>query len=231
MTNPGESTLQLVDEVLNDGVEHLVLLIRHSAREFEPGRHDLLNPLTDEGRDLAQALGERLPKQFTVRGYSSPAERCIETADLVMAGHEKGGGEVTRNRVVEALGVFYVLDQMKMFMSMQAAGSMTDFLNSWFNGEVHDDILMPADITARIVGRLAKTKLSQKGDAPQLDLLVSHDFTLYTLKDRLLGQDTARFPDVHFLDGIAFFEKDGRTYVRSHHEEAIELETNLGELG
>ena len=49
----GDSTLALVAEVLAEGVEHAVLLMRHSAREFEPGRHDLENPLTDEGRDLA----------------------------------------------------------------------------------------------------------------------------------------------------------------------------------
>ena len=127
---------------------------------------------------------------------------------------------------MEALGVFYVLDQIKMFMAMQESGGLVPFLNRWFDGGIQHDILIPADLAAQVIGRLAATKLTEKPPAPQLDLLVSHDFTVYTLKAQLLGQDTTRFPEVHFLDGIAFFARDGKTYVQSHHEDAIEL--NLG---
>jgi hypothetical protein len=225
---PGESTLELIDSALDNGAEHIVLLMRHSAREFAPDKHDLLNPLTDEGRELARSMGKSLPKSLLVRGYTSPAERCVETAELIMSGHNDGGGQVTRNRVIEALGVFYVLDQMKMFMAMQASGGLVPFLNKWFEGEVQHDILIPPEVAAGVIGRLAATKLAEaqtkERSGPQLDLLVSHDFTVYTLKAQLLGQDTTRYPDVHFLDGIAFFEREGKTYVQSHHEEAIELQ-------
>lgn len=225
---PGETTLELVNQLTDEGADHIVLLMRHSAREFEPGRHDLLNPLTDEGRELARMLGERLPKSLNIRGYSSPAERCIETADLIMAGHESAGGAVSRNRVMEALGVFYVLDQMKMYMAMQAAGGLTDFLNRWYAGQVGRDILMPPDLAAGIIAGLVAEKLEQGSTEPQLDLLVSHDFTLYTIKDRLLGQDSNSYPDVHFLDGIAFFRREGRHYIQSHHADAVALEVQLG---
>ena len=53
--------------------------------------------------------------------------------------------------------------------------------------------------------------------------MVSHDFTVYLLKHQLLGQDSTRYPDVIYLDGIAFFQKDGKTWIQSHHEPAIEL--------
>ena len=53
--------------------------------------------------------------------------------------------------------------------------------------------------------------------------MVSHDFTLYLLKHQLLGQDSERYPNVIYLDGIAIFERDGRTYIQSHHEAAVEL--------
>lgn len=224
---PGDSTLQLVEQLNDEGADHIVLLMRHSAREFAADKHDLLNPLTDEGRNLAKSLGERLPKSLRLRGYSSPAERCIETADLIMAGHQQAGGEITRNRVIEALGVFYVLDQMKMFMAMRAAGGIVEFLESWFAGQVANDILMPSDIAARLIGRLAEEKLKQAPAQPQLDLLVSHDFTLYTIKDRLLGQSTSLYPNVHFLDGVAFFLREGKTFVQSHHEAAIALDVAL----
>ena len=224
---PGDTTIQLIEQLTNEGVDHIVLLMRHSAREYAPGKHDLLNPLTDEGRDLARDMGKRLPKGLVVRGYTSPAERCVETAGLVMSGHAAAGGQILRNRVVEALGVFYVLDQMKMFKSMNNAGGIVSFLQHWFDGGVARDIIMPAKLAARLVGGVAKEKLSQSGDDPQLDILVSHDFTLYTIKDQLLKQDTNRYPNVHYLDGVAFFNRDGKTFIQSHHETAIELDVSL----
>jgi broad specificity phosphatase PhoE len=224
---PGDTTVQLIEQLTNEGVDHIVLLMRHSAREYAPGKHDLLNPLTDEGRDLARDMGKRLPKGLVVRGYTSPAERCVETAGLVMSGHAAAGGQILRNRVVEALGVFYVLDQMKMFKSMSNAGGIVSFLQQWFDGGIARDIIMPAELAARLVGGVAKEKLSQAGDKPQLDILVSHDFTLYTIKDQLLKQDTNRYPNIHYLDGVAFFNKDGKTFIQSHHETAIELDLSL----
>ena len=220
---PGENTLKLVNDLFNQGTEHIILLMRHSAREYEPGRHDLLNPLTEEGRMLAKDLGRKLPKSVIIRGYTSPAERCVDTAEQIMAGHKENGGQVMRNRVVEALGVFYVLDQMKMFMAMQAAGGLVGFQRQWFSGEVSPDILMPADLSANVIAGLAKEKLKEKLSEPRVDLMVSHDFTLYLLKHQLLGQDSERYPDVIYLDGIAIFERDGRTYIQSHHEAAVEL--------
>ncbi|MBT4161275.1 MAG: histidine phosphatase family protein [Gammaproteobacteria bacterium] len=220
---PGETTLELVNHLVAEGAQHIVLLMRHSAREYEPGKHDLLNPLTDEGRDLAHTLGEKLPKSLLIRGYSSPTERCIETASLIMAAHKAAGGETTRNRVVEALGVFYVLDQMKMSKAMREAGNIPAFLGKWYSGNMAPDIMMPPDTAATIIGRLAAEKLEKDPDAQQLDLMVSHDFTLYTIKNQLLGQDLVRYPEVRYLDGIALFRRDEQTWIQSHHGDAIEL--------
>jgi len=64
----GDSTIALVDGLLGKSTNHVVALMRHSAREFEPGRHDLLNPLTEDGRRLAIRLGRRLAKSATLRG-------------------------------------------------------------------------------------------------------------------------------------------------------------------
>ena len=224
---PGDTTIELIETLINEGVDHIVLLMRHSAREYAPGKHDLLNPLTDEGRDLARSMGKRLPKGLVVRGYTSPAERCVETADLIMSGYAAAEGQTLRNRVVEALGVFYVLDQIKMFKSMQASGGMAGFLQLWFDGGIAEDILIPAALAARLVSGVAKEKLVPSGDAPQLDLLVSHDFTLFTIKDQLLKQGINRYPHVHYLDGVAFFNRNGKPFIQSHHEPAIELDVSL----
>lgn len=225
----GDTTLGLLDEVFSEGHEHAVLLMRHSAREFEPGRHDLENPLTDEGRSLARRLGERLDKRLVLRGYASPAQRCVETAELILAGHRQAGGQSTRHRPVEALGVFYVLDQMKMYKAMMAADGQLEFLERWFRGELAADVVIPAELAARLATRVAAEKLRQPvSGPPQLDVCVSHDMTLYLVRDRLLGERSADVGEVRFLDGLVLYEEDGATMLRSHHGTRAVVDLELG---
>jgi len=220
MPEYGKATLTLLNQILEQGVDHVALLMRHSAREFEPGRHDLENPLTNEGRTLARDLGRSLPKALTLRGYSSPAERCVETSQLILEGHQSAGGEATRSRIVEGLGVFYVLDQMKMYRVMQEAGGNPALLKRWYAGEVDRDIIIPANLAARLVALVLTEKLNHSPATPQLDLHVSHDMTLYTLRDQLLGQSIDEFGDVEFLDVLAFYKKEGEIMMQSQHGSA-----------
>jgi broad specificity phosphatase PhoE len=209
----GASTLAMVSSAWASGVDHAALLMRHSAREFEPGRHDLLNPLTDAGRALARELGARLPKQLLTRGYASPAQRCIETAELLLAGHAAGGGRVTRQRPIEALGVFYVLDQMRMYRAMTDAGGQTPFLARWFAGEVPEDVMMPAALAARLLFRLVAAKLDAPVARPQLDICVSHDMSLYLVRDQLLDLAVESTGEVKFLDAVLCYRRNGDLFV------------------
>lgn len=215
-TGYGDATVLLLDRVLERGVTHAVALMRHSAREFVPGRHDLLNPLTEEGRQLARGLGERLPKHLTLRAYASPPERCMETAALILEGHRGAGGAVTRHRPLEALGVFYALDQMKMWKSMDSSGGLVPFLQSWVRGEVSADAMMPPDLAARMLLRVLADKIRAPVAERQLDLCISHDMTLYLLRDRLLGEGFDG-PEVRFLDALVLYEEGGELWMTSHH--------------
>ncbi|MEZ5557271.1 MAG: histidine phosphatase family protein [Pseudomonadales bacterium] len=212
----GEATVDLVADLTGRGIDHAVLLMRHSAREFHPDRHDLENPLTDEGRTLARALGTRLPKHMTLRGYASPPERCMETAQLVLDAHRDAGGAVTRHRPLEALGVFYALDQMKMWKGMKLAGGLVPYLERWFQGEVPSDAMMAPDLAARLVLHVLADKLAAPVASQQLDLCVSHDMTLYLLRAQLLGEPVDG-PEVAFLDALALYSEDGALWMQSHH--------------
>ena len=88
MSGYGDSALELIGEALADGVDHAALLLRHSARTFKDGLHDLDNQLTDEGRALCHLFGRRLPRNLTLRAYASPAHRCLETAQLILEAHK-----------------------------------------------------------------------------------------------------------------------------------------------
>ena len=223
MSAYGTATLAMLQQILDRGVDHVALIMRHSAREFDPDRHDLENPLTDEGRTLAREWGRTLPKELILRGYTSPAERCVETAELILEGHRSGGGEVSRSRAVEGLGVFYVLDQMKMYRAMQMSSGNSAFLDRWFAGELDKDILIPSDLAARLVAHVVTEKLNRPLSSPQLDLLVSHDMTLYVLRDRLLGQSSEAFGNVEFLDALAFYREGGEIMMQSQHGDAKAL--------
>jgi broad specificity phosphatase PhoE len=224
----GTATTDLVERLVGRGIRHGVVLMRHSAREFAPDRHDLENPLTEEGRALALELGARLPKHLLLRAYASPPERCMETAALVLEGHRREGGPGTRHRPLEALGVFYALDQMKMWKSMNAAGGLVPFLAAWVRGEVPADAMIPADLAARLVLRVLREKLRQPVAGQQLDLCVSHDMTLYLLREVLLGEP-ASGPAVGFLDALVLYEDEGTLWMTSHHGQPKRLGEKLGD--
>ena len=197
----GDDVLALIEQTFRSGVDHAVVLMRHSARTFEKNLHDLANNLTDEGRALCHRVGRRLPKALTLRAYASPAQRCLDTAELILAAHREAGGPTTRHRPVEGLGVFYALDQMKMWRGLAEAGGMTAYLQAWFEGKTPQDALMPADLAAKLVLCVMVGKLQAPIASPQLDICISHDMTLYLLRDRLLGE-TVDSSKVEFLDGL-----------------------------
>ena len=221
----GRDTARLVNETFAEGVDRAVLLMRHSARTFDRNIHDLLNPLTEHGRNLSLRLGQELPKHLGVRGYASPPERCMETAQLVIDGHKEGGGAGHRTRPVEALGVFYALDQQKMWKGMSQADTMVDYLDAWFAGEVPEDAMMPAQLAVQMVLRALLGKLRNAGpggESPHLDLCVSHDMTLYTVRHGV-GLEGLDGPDVEFLDGLLLFCRGERYFMRSQHGSEVQV--------
>ncbi|MEQ8859394.1 MAG: histidine phosphatase family protein [Pseudomonadales bacterium] len=224
--NYGDAALALMERTASRGARHSVVLMRHSAREYAPGRHDLDNPLTAQGRAWALAFGQGLPKECTVRGYASPPERCMETAALILDGHRREGGAVTRHRPVEALGVFYALDQMKMWKAMQAAGGLAPFVSAWVRDEAPADALMPAGVAARLLLRVLEQKLRQPVAERQIDVCVSHDMTLYLMREVLLGEP-ATLAEVAYLDALVLFEDERGLWFASHHGEPRRVDAVL----
>ena len=222
----GDATLAQVEAMANEGCTHMVLLMRHSAREFNPDVHDLENPLTDEGRELSQRLGRQLPKAYTLRGYASPAGRCVETAQLCLDGHAAEGGSSTRVRPVEGLGVFYVLDQMKMYRVMRGMGSLQQFVSAWSDRAIPQDALIPAQEAARILMMVVSEKLSQSVAEKQIDVCVSPDLSLYLVRDRLLSESPDQGP-VEFLDALLAFRRDDRVWLQSARTNPVDITAEL----
>ena len=217
----GDETLRVVREVSQQGASRIALLMRHSAREFRRDLHDLENPLTDEGRALSSRFGARLPASFALRGYASPPERCQETARLALAAHP---GEATRVRAVESLGVFYALDQQKVWKQLMALDGLAEFVARWSEESLVADALIPAQLAAELVLRstLVRLRTAPNGGASHLDVCVSHDMTVMLVRHQLLQEHALDYP-VEFLDGLVLYELDGLVYLRSQHGAAVDV--------
>ena len=220
----GSATIDLINEVFAEGADRAVVLMRHSARTFDRSINDLLNNLTDHGRNLCRTFGSQLPKSVHIRGYASPPQRCMETAELSIASHVEHGGSGGRTRPVEALGVFYGLDQQKMWKGLSAADGLQDYVGQWFANKVPVDAMIPAELAVDLLMQVLHSKLDTRlAESEQsLDLCVTHDMTVYTMRHGL-GLEPVSGPEVEFLDGLILFEKEGRRLVRSHHGGEVEV--------
>ena len=210
-----DKTIALIKPLAEKAVQPVGLIMRHSVRTFLEGVHDLENNLTEEGRDCSLAFGQKLPKSYSLRGYASPPRRCVETCELILEGHREAGGAVSRTRPIEALSVFYVLDQMKMFKILRAEGDLRSFTARWMRGELAPDVVMDAPQAARIIMAAMAAKLKDRPDETRLDLFVSHDMTLHLLKACLLDEPPEDGKPVQFLEGIAFHFDDDALVMQS----------------
>ncbi|MCC5887744.1 MAG: histidine phosphatase family protein [Gammaproteobacteria bacterium] len=226
----GERTTALIDGLWSEGIRRMTLLMRHSAREYAPGKHDLANPLTEEGRRLAHLFGTRLRPELALRAYASPVARCEDTAELIHAAHrERGGRGRGGARPVEGLGVFYVLDQMKMFKAMSTSTEgMGSFVRAWLDGRVPEDIMLPAELAARSLLKMLTARLATQEASPALDICVSHDLTLYLMREVCLGLSREQHGDVLYLDGMVVFERDGDWWAATHDQAAKSVGALLG---
>ena len=224
----GARTNVLVERVRASGVEHMTLLMRHSAREYAPGRHDLENPLTEAGRQYARDFGLRLSPELALRGYASPVARCIDTAELIHAAQlERGGRGSGGCRPVEALGVFYVLDQMRMFKALSASeDGLAGFVQAWMRGDVPEDVMMAPRVAASSLTKLLARRLAGQEGGPALDLCVSHDITVYLMRSVLLALDPETGP-VRYLDGLALWWDGDRLMAATHDQDALDVSALL----
>ncbi|MEM6707151.1 MAG: histidine phosphatase family protein [Pseudomonadota bacterium] len=218
----GNATLELITNTLAGDVSRAAVLMRHSAREYRRDIHDMDNPLTDPGREFCRRLGRALPKTLHLRGYHSPAGRCAETTQLVIDTHMARGGGAARVRAVESLGVFYALDQRKMWKAMEPLG-LKGLVKAWANQELAADAMIPAATAAELILDATLARLHTSEPANHVDLNVTHDLTLYLLKQQYLGFDPEAV-DTEYLDALILFERGGDHWLQSQHGPAQRVE-------
>lgn len=157
----------------------VAFLTRHSLREQPTnGFASYEVPLTAEGVQLAQALGERLGRP--VNGfYSSPVQRCVDTA-LAMA---RGLGMQAKVEHAE-----FLVEPGSYVQEIEKVGGLffklgpVRFASKHLKGEVRG-VLSPEDGTRQILQHL-KTTMGSNG---ALTIHVTHDTILAAFVYTLLG--------------------------------------------
>ena len=226
----GDASARMTRAIFGEGVERGVLLMRHSAREYRRDVHDLENPLTAEGRSLAARFGASLP-DVNLRGYSSPVMRCRETGALASeaSAAAQRGGVISKVRDIEAFGVFYALDQIRMWKGLRKSDGLADYVGQWFAGKVPQSAMMRPQRAVGMVLEVMLDKLTApaiQAGTPQLDLCVTHDMTIFTMREGA-GLEPATGPDVRFMDGLLMYEQDDKVFFASQHGGIVEVDDAL----
>ena len=226
----GDATTTMTRAIFKEGAERAVLLMRHSAREYRRDVHDLENPLTQEGRALAARFGAQLP-DVNLRGYSSPVMRCRDTASLAIeaSAAARRDGVIAKVRDIEAFGVFYALDQIRMWKGLREAGGLAEYVDQWFAGDVPLAAMMRPQRAVAMMLEVMLDKIEapaiQPGSA-QLDLCVTHDMTIFAMRHGT-GLEPVDAQDVRFMDGLLMFKRDGEVFFASQHGGEVVIDDNL----
>lgn len=179
-----------------NGSGRAALLIRHAARH---GRDVALHTdgLTPEGREMARRLGERIGERGRIRLFSSPVQRCVDTASLIA----EGAGCDAQVTITTMLGMpgTYVIDEREVDRHLAVMG-LHRFAVEWANGRIPAKAMAPVPQGTRaLIGWVLKNMQESEHD---LDIYVGHDLFLTPVLVNYLRYDVAAAGLLGFLDGF-----------------------------
>lgn len=180
--------LQAVD-LLPEQDTSVMLFTRHSIREMVSGQglagYDL--QLTSEGRELAFVWGEYLSQntgRLIENCISSPIQRCVETAELMLAGVYPVQNE--NSPQIEIMPQPLLVEPGSFVVDIQTAApyfrrqGAVSFINSFVQNAL-PGMKPPINGVLDVLELLYYSHLVQKGQHPHertLSLAVSHDTIL-----------------------------------------------------
>ncbi|MCO8041772.1 histidine phosphatase family protein [Acinetobacter bohemicus] len=209
------SMLSAID-LLPDGQTPVTLFTRHSIRENVQGQglagYDL--QLTEQGRELAQEWGAYLADRtdrIIQHCISSPIQRCIDTAALMIEGADGVTAEPNTHRIeIIEQGLLvepgsFVLDIQQAgpyFAKQGALGFINSFVNNALPGMKHP-IRGVVDVLELIYNTHPQNKYG-------VSLAVSHDTILAAMIAVMSGrQEVSREDWPEMMEGLfVWFEGD-----------------------
>ncbi|OTG66331.1 histidine phosphatase family protein [Acinetobacter silvestris] len=209
-------------ELLPDAQTPVTLFTRHSIREVVSGQglagYDL--QLTPQGRDLAQSWGAYLidhTDRSIQHCISSPIQRCVDTAALMIQGADHISIEnnthhieiVEKGLLVEPGSFVLDIKQAAPYFRQQGAlGFINSFVNNALPGMKHP--------IRGVVDVLELIYETHPLNANGLSLAVSHDTILAAIIALISGRNQINQSDwPEMMEGV-FFWFDGDSFAESH---------------
>lgn len=178
-------------------------ILRHAERfPILDSAEPTLAEITPGGAAAAGAFGARLCGFDDVRIFHSPVKRCRQTAECIARGVASTGCPVEIAGPADALGVDYITD-------VKEAGRLTMlhgdyFVRLWFSGQIAPTVIRAAEeVAARKLAFLAQRLREPCAQGRRLDLHVSHDWNILTLRELVCGVRHEEAGWLDFLDGVA----------------------------
>jgi broad specificity phosphatase PhoE len=232
----GEATLRTLRTVAPSG--KAALLVRHAAREDGPTPADWVLmeeewPLTPEGRVTARRFGGELPEFGHLFLTHTPRERTRDTANQIALGflEHHPNSRASTEGVYAELGLtrHYAKDMGERNRWLAKLG--LEFHRGWLDGRIPESAMTPArEAVGDLVERIRKKV--EGGPESSLHLSVSHDVTLYTIRQVLFGPSGSERVGFGFLDGILLtWDAEGRWSARWREELAHGVPGNADRPG
>lgn len=208
-----QQTLSLIDSLLDQGINNISVLIRHSERHFSTeARMEPFMELTQNGKTYAYDFGHTLRPGFLPKLYSSFMGRCIETAYLIEKGFTaKHGVPLEHNTVDRRLSPFYIKNIDRAVEKILVQGNDV-FIRNWFDGKMDESIIENPEKTADMICR-HMVELIQNPMGNQVAVCITHDWNIFPVKEFKLGLRHEDYGDVGYLEGLVFFRQDQHDYV------------------
>jgi len=218
-----QNTLDTITTLLDRGVTRMSVILRHSDRYYDKNyRMEPFMGLTEPGKSYALEMGKKLPDTITPRLYSSHFGRCIETAYLIDKGFTLAtGSPLPHNMTRDILAPFYIKDIEKALGLMEAAGSQK-FIRNWFDHAIDETIMEDPEQTADRLTDFMTGCLSDLNQG-QVAVCVSHDWNIFPIKEFKLGLPHEGAGDVGYLDGVVFYEQEGRHFAMTRQADPVAL--------
>ena len=216
-------TIELVRNLLGQGVDRISLVLRHSDRQYSDNpRLEPFMGLNDSGKAYAFDLGKSFPLDLTPVLFSSHFGRCVETAYLIDKGFTSVSGKLLPHNTLDtALTPFYVKDIVTA-TRMLIETSSNQFVQNWFDKTIDESIMLDPEVTANRISDFMVSRLKELSPG-QAAVCVTHDWNIFPIKQFKLKLSSEDALDAGYLDAVAFFEKDGRIFTAARQFEPVQI--------
>jgi hypothetical protein len=178
------------------GCSRGALVIRHGPR-YGGDVALSTDDLTEAGKEAAFRLGRRLGNGKAMRFFSSPLNRCIQTATLIAEGAGVRA-DIETTRILGKPGPFPIDEAQVERYCIE--NTLKQFMVDWVDGKVPQTTIGPLPDGAKTLTDYVINNLRSGGDG--LDVYIGHDIFLTPVPIHYLGYDIKDKGLLGFLDGF-----------------------------